>query len=164
MESCTQLAQIQAPDAPAEPAGAAAVRPFAAPGPAARALAVAAEPASRSGDRAWPISLGVAAGHALAERDARRLQPAAGAVMLAVLQSVALARYPHWFGWQSPSGMVYLIFLAAFLLTGAAGLTKGLIRTNQGVLIIRAARETPGFSHGEVRATLVERSAGSRLG
>ena len=64
--------------------------------------------------------------------------------MLAVLQSVALARYPHWFGWQSPSGMVYLIFLAAFLLTGAAGLTKGLIRTNQGVLIMRPATETVG--------------------
>jgi len=32
------------------------------------------------------------------------------------------------------------------------------------LLFIRAARETPGFSHGEVRATLVERSAGSRLG
>ena len=38
--------------------------------------------------------------------------------MLAALQSVALARYPHRFGWQSPSGMVYLIFLATFLLTG----------------------------------------------
>jgi len=33
-----------------------------------------------------------------------------------------------------------------------------------GRAIIRAARETPGFSHAEVRATLVERSAGSRLG
>jgi hypothetical protein len=48
--------------------------------------------------------------------------------VLAVLQSVALARYPHRFDWQSPSGIVYLIFLASFLLTGAAGLAKGLIR------------------------------------
>jgi hypothetical protein len=66
------------------------------------------------------ISLGVAAGHALAERDARRLRPAA------VLQFAALARYRHLFAWHSASGIVHLIFLATVLLTGAAGLAKGL--------------------------------------
>ena len=102
---------------------------FAAPGPAARAWPWQLTPLTAQATGAWLISLGVAAGHALAERDARRLRPAAaGAVVLAVLQSVALARYPHRFGWQSPSGIVYLIFLATFLLTGAAGLAKGLIR------------------------------------
>jgi hypothetical protein len=102
---------------------------FAAPGPAARAWPWQLTPLTAQATGAWLISLGVAAGQALAERDARRLRPAAaGAVVLAVLQSVALARYPHRFDWQSPSGIVYLIFLASFLLTGAAGLAKGLIR------------------------------------
>jgi hypothetical protein len=74
---------------------------------------------------AWLISLGVAAAHALVERDARRLQPAAvGYILLAVLQSIALARYPHLFQWRSPAGIVYLIFLATMLLTGAVGLAR----------------------------------------
>jgi hypothetical protein len=75
---------------------------------------------------AWLIGLGVAAAQALLERDARRFRPAAvGSVLLAVLQSIALARYPHLFAWRSPSGVVYLIFLATMLLTGAAGLACG---------------------------------------
>jgi hypothetical protein len=74
---------------------------------------------------AWLISFGVAAAHALLERDARRLRPAAvGYVLLAVLQSIALARYPHLFDWRSFSGVVYLIFLATMLLTGAVGLVR----------------------------------------
>ena len=74
---------------------------------------------------AWLISLGVAAAHALMERDARRLRPAAvGYVLFAVLQSIALARYPHLFQWRSPSGVVYLIFLATILLTGAVALAR----------------------------------------
>ena len=74
---------------------------------------------------AWLISFGVAAAHALLERDARRLRPAAvGYVLLAVLQSIALARYPHLFEWRSVSGVVYLIFLATMLLTGAVGLAR----------------------------------------
>ena len=52
----------------------------------------------------------------------------AGAVVLAVL----LARYPHLFAWQSPCGIVYLIFLDAFLLTGVAGLAQGLSRPAAG--------------------------------
>ncbi len=72
---------------------------------------------------AWLISLGVAAAHALLERDARRLRPAAaGYLLLAVLQSIALARYPDRFDWQSAAGFVYLVFLGTVLLTGAAGL------------------------------------------
>lgn len=64
---------------------------------------------------------------ALAERDARRLRPAAaGSVLLAVLLSIALARYPHQFHWRSASGVTYLVFLATMLLTGAVGLTRGL--------------------------------------
>ena len=78
---------------------------------------------------AWLISLGVAAVHALLERDARRLRPAAvGYVLLALLQSIALARYPNYFAWHSASGMIYLIFLAAMLLTGVVWLARGLSR------------------------------------
>ena len=36
-----------------------------------------------------------------------------------MLQSIALARYPNHFAWQSPAGIVYLIFLATMLVTGA---------------------------------------------
>ena len=76
---------------------------------------------------AWLISLGVAATHALFERDARRLRPAAvGYLLLAGLQAIALARYPHRFDWHSASGITYLIFLATVLLTGAVGLARGL--------------------------------------
>ena len=74
---------------------------------------------------AWLIGLGVAAAHALLERDARRFRPAAvGSVLLAVLQSIALARYPHLFEWRSPAGIVYLIFLATMLMTGVVGLAR----------------------------------------
>jgi hypothetical protein len=78
---------------------------------------------------AWLISLGVAAGHSLLERDARRLRPAAlGYILLAVLQAIALARYPHRFEWGSAGGTIYLIFLGAMLLTGAACLASSLTR------------------------------------
>jgi len=74
---------------------------------------------------AWLIGLGVAAGHALLERDARRFRPAAaGSVLLAVLQFVALARYPQLFEWRSAAGIVYLIILGTMVLTGAAGLAR----------------------------------------
>jgi hypothetical protein len=79
---------------------------------------------------AWLISLGVAAVHALLERDARCLRPAAvGHVLLTLLLAGALARYPHYLHWQSAAGIVYLVFLATMLLTGSAALTLGLPRT-----------------------------------
>lgn len=72
---------------------------------------------------AWLISLGVAAGHAMFERDARRLRPAAvGYVLLALLQSIALVRYPHQFEWASASGVIYLIFLVTMLVTGGVAM------------------------------------------
>jgi hypothetical protein len=78
---------------------------------------------------AWLIALGVAAGHALLERDARRLRPAAvGYLLLTALLSIALARYPHQFHWHTTAGVIYLIFLVTMLLTGAVGLARGLPR------------------------------------
>jgi hypothetical protein len=102
---------------------------FAVPGPAVRAWPWTLTPLAAQATGAWLISLGVAAGHALAERDARRLRPAAaGAIVLAVLQAAALARYPHLFAWHSAAGIAYLIFLVTVLLTGAAGLAAGRTR------------------------------------
>ena len=78
---------------------------------------------------AWLISLGVAAVHALYERDARRLRPAAvGYLLLVVLQAIALARYPAIFQWGSAAGVIYLIALATMLAVGAAGFVRGLPR------------------------------------
>lgn len=105
---------------------------FVAPGPAAPLWPWELTPMMAQATGAWLISLGVAAGHALLERDARRLRPAAaGYVLLAVLLSIALARYPHQFAWGSASGLVYLIFLVTMLLTGAAGLARALPRAGR---------------------------------
>jgi hypothetical protein len=94
---------------------------FAVPGSAAPLWPWTLTPLVAQATGAWLISLGVAAAHALVERDARRLRPGAvGYILLAVLQAIALARYPHEFAWGSASGIVYLIFLVTILLTGAA--------------------------------------------
>ena len=105
---------------------------FAVPGKAAPMWPWGLTPMMAQATGAWLISLGVAAGHALLERDARRLRPAAvGYILLAVLLSIALARYPHQFEWRSASGIAYLIFLVTMLLTGAVGLVRGLPRVIQ---------------------------------
>jgi hypothetical protein len=102
---------------------------FAVPGRAAPLWPWSLTPLVAQATGAWLISLGVAAVHALLERDARRLRPAAaGYILLAVLQAIALARYPREFGWGSGSGIVYLIFLATMLLTGAVALARGRAR------------------------------------
>jgi hypothetical protein len=102
---------------------------FAAPGAAAPIWPWKLTPMMAQATGAWLISLGVAAGQALLERDARRLRPAAaGYILLAVLLFIALARYPDQFEWRSASGIAYLIFLLTMLLAGAAGLARGLPR------------------------------------
>ena len=102
---------------------------FAVPGPAAHLWPWTLTPMMAQATGAWLIALGVAAGHALAERDARRLRPAAaGYILLAVLLFIALARYPHQFAWRSASGIAYLVFLVTMLLTGGVGLARGLPR------------------------------------
>jgi len=102
---------------------------FAVPGQAAALWPWKLTPLVAQATGAWLISLGVAAGHSLLERDGRRLRPAAlGYILLALLQAIALARYPHQFAWGSTSGRVYLVFLGAMLLTGAVGLATLTIR------------------------------------
>jgi hypothetical protein len=99
---------------------------FAVPGQAAPLWPWELTPMMAQATGAWLISLGVAAGHAVLERDAHRLRPAAvGNVLLVALLAVALARYPHLFAWRSVSGIGYLVFLATMLLTGLAALARG---------------------------------------
>jgi hypothetical protein len=98
---------------------------FAAPGKTAPLWPWKLTPLLAQATGAWLISLGVVAAHALLERDAQRLRPAAaGYVVLAVLQTIALVRYPHLFQWGTTSGVIYLIFLATIWLTGAAALAR----------------------------------------
>ena len=126
---------------------------FAAPGQAAPLWPWKLTPMMAQATGAWLISLGVAAGHALLERDARRLRPAAvGYILLAVLLSIALARYPHQFEWRSASGIVYLIFLVTMLLTGAVGLARGLPRAaRQSALGPATAAPAPSPHPGRER-------------
>lgn len=70
---------------------------------------------------AWLTSLGVAAVHALGERDPTRLRPAAWAwTTFAVLQAWALARYPDTLDWGSLPATGYVLFLASALVVGFA--------------------------------------------
>jgi hypothetical protein len=72
---------------------------------------------------AWLIAFGLAAAQVLAERDARRVLPVSvGSVVLAVLQLIALARYPGRFEWSSAVGVIYLALLGTMLITGSVGL------------------------------------------
>jgi len=48
-----------------------------------------------------------------------------GYLLLAVLQAIALARYPHQFHRESVPAIVYLIFLGVMVLTGAVGPPEG---------------------------------------
>jgi hypothetical protein len=100
---------------------------FAAPAQAAPLWPWKLTPLVAQATAAWLISLGVAAAQALVERDARRLRPAAvGYLLLAALQAIALARYPHQFHWGTAPGIVYLIVLGVMVLTGAVGLAQGM--------------------------------------
>jgi hypothetical protein len=70
---------------------------------------------------AWLTSLGVAAAHALIEGDRDRLQPATRAwVVFALLQAVALLRYPSTPDWSGASAWLYVLFLASALVVGVA--------------------------------------------
>jgi len=72
---------------------------------------------------AWLVGIGVAAVHALIERDLERMT--AGSVAFAALgtlQLVALARYGGELRWGSPSAWVYLAVLLSVLATGLGSL------------------------------------------
>src|SRR5215472_13768306 len=98
---------------------------FAAPGQAAPWWPWKLTPLLAQATGAWLIGFGVAAAHELAEHDARRVLPASfSSVMLAVLQFIALARYPGRFAWSSAAGVICVAFLVTLLVTGGMGLAR----------------------------------------
>ncbi|WP_162914470.1 hypothetical protein [Taklimakanibacter lacteus] len=69
---------------------------------------------------AWLLSIGVSAAHAAWENDRARIRPfAVSYLVFAVLQAVALARFPSDFAWGTAAATLYLAFLASQLLVGA---------------------------------------------
>lgn len=68
---------------------------------------------------AWLLSIGVSAAHAAWENDRPRTGPfAVSYLVFAVLQVVALARFPADFAWGTPAAVLYLVFLASQLVVG----------------------------------------------
>ncbi len=73
---------------------------------------------------AWVLSLGVAAGHAVLERDAVRLRPAAAAdLAFAVLQGLALVRHGGDLDWDAPASWAYVVVLAVMAWIGVRTIT-----------------------------------------
>ncbi len=71
---------------------------------------------------AWLIGIGFAAIHAYRENDLLRIRPLGGGyTVFAILQFIALARYPNDVTWSSPSAWVYLAFLVTVLPVGLYG-------------------------------------------
>ncbi len=71
---------------------------------------------------AWLLGLGVAAAQVLGENDWVRIRPATMSyTVFAVLELVALGRYPDEVSWTSPAAWVYAIFLASSLGIGVCG-------------------------------------------
>jgi hypothetical protein len=71
---------------------------------------------------AWLIGLGVAAAQLCRENDWARIRPAAASyVIFALLQCVALARYPGEIDWGDSRAWVYVGFLVSMLAVSAGG-------------------------------------------
>ena len=74
---------------------------------------------------AWLVGLGVAAAHALIERDLRRVRPAAwGYLAIAGFEALALARFPDRMQWSSPSGVIFVVVLASMVVAGVAAVRR----------------------------------------
>lgn len=70
---------------------------------------------------AWLVSLGVVAVHLLWSNSAGGGRSAGWAyVVFGILQAIALIRYPDDLDWSSPTGIVYLAFLASAVAIGTA--------------------------------------------
>ncbi len=68
---------------------------------------------------AWLLAVGVAAFHAIRENDLLRIRPLGGGfTVIAILEMVALLRYPAALSWTITSSWVYLVFLVSVLLVG----------------------------------------------
>jgi peptidoglycan/LPS O-acetylase OafA/YrhL len=98
---------------------------LASPGRGARWWPWTLTPLTARATGAWLLGIGVAAALAVQQRDLRRVRPAAwGYLVIAVLQAIALARFPHRMDWSSPSGVVYVVVLATMLLTGVTAVVR----------------------------------------
>lgn len=68
---------------------------------------------------AWLLAIGLGAFHAVREDDLARIRPlGAGLTFFAVLELLALARYPGDMRWDAVGAWVYLLFLASLLPAG----------------------------------------------
>jgi hypothetical protein len=68
---------------------------------------------------AWLIALGIVTFHAFWENDLLRIRPVGGGLTaFAVLELVALARYPGDMNWGAPGAWIYLLFLLSLLPVG----------------------------------------------
>jgi hypothetical protein len=75
---------------------------------------------------AWLVGLSVTAGHVCFERDVVRVRPACiSALVLTVLELIAVARFPGVVDWDRPHAYVFLIGVLSLGSTGAAGLAAG---------------------------------------
>jgi len=71
---------------------------------------------------AWLAGLGTAGFSLLWENDLTRIQAATLAMIaFAVLEAIAVIRYPSELAWGNPSSIVYLVLLAALLIGGVFG-------------------------------------------
>lgn len=71
---------------------------------------------------AWLLGIGVAAAHAVREDDPTRVGAAmVSYVVLALLQLIALARYPGDVAWARPKAWIYVAVLLSMLIVGAYG-------------------------------------------
>lgn len=71
---------------------------------------------------AWLLGLGLAVAQVIREGDFRRARPVAiSAVVFALLEFIALARYPGGMSWGDARGWLYLAFLVSMFLVGAYG-------------------------------------------
>ena len=75
---------------------------------------------------AWLLAVGVATFHAIRENDLLRIRPLGGGfIVIAVLEMLALLRYPAALNWTLPQAWFYLIFLVSVLLVGLFSLLGG---------------------------------------
>jgi hypothetical protein len=83
----------------------------------------------------WLVGLGLVLASASRERDWMALRPAlVSYITLALLQAVALLRYPESVDWLSAGAWLYGVFLVAVLITGLSGATALSRQRRQTVL------------------------------
>ena len=75
---------------------------------------------------AWLVGLGVAVAQVIWENDFRRTRPVAiSAVVFAVLEFIAMARYPTDMSWSDARFWIYAAFLISMLVAGVYGWRAG---------------------------------------